>query len=138
MEDTMTTTAASEARDQREPAAEHRSFPIARLDLEEEVRGMRTSPHPGAHLGKTLLRTADMRLVLMILRRGVQISEHRAEGSLTIQPLDGRVIVTLLESTFDLGPGQLLAIEHDVSHAITAAEDSAILLTIAWRGVRRE
>jgi hypothetical protein len=29
-----------------------------------------------------------------------------------------------------------LAIEQDVSHAVMAIEDSALLLTIAWRGHR--
>lgn len=107
-------------------------FPIARLDLEEEIRRMRASPRPGGHVGKTLLRSGDLRLVLMVLERGARISDHQSDGSLTIQVLDGRVIVALLESSFDLASGQLLAIEHDISHALVAIEDSAVLLTIAW------
>jgi len=130
----MSTTPAHENEQHRDTPT--RSFPIARSDLEEEIRRMRTSPRSGGHLGKTLLRNADMRVVLMILERGARIPDHRAEGSLTIQTLDGRVIVTLLESSFDLASGQLLAIEHDVSHALVAIEDSAVLLTIAWRGHR--
>ena len=119
--------------DHRDPSAA-RTFPIARLDLEEEIRRMRASPKPGGHVGKTLLRSADMRLVLMILERGTGISDHQADGSLTIQALDGRVIVSLLESSFDLASGQLLTIERGIPHALIAIEDSAILLTIAWSG----
>jgi len=108
------------------------AFPIARFDLEAEVRQMRDNPKPRAHLAKTLLHGAKLRLVLMSLRHGAHISNRRIEGALTIQPLDGRVIVTLLESSFDLGPGQLLAIERDVPHSIVAIEDSAFLMTISW------
>jgi quercetin dioxygenase-like cupin family protein len=110
--------------------SEVRSFPIARLDLEEEVRRMRASPRPGGHLGKTLVHNEDLRLVLMVLDRGARIPRHHAKGSLTIQALDGRVIAAILESSFDLGPGQVLAIDRNVSHALVAIEDSALLLTI--------
>jgi quercetin dioxygenase-like cupin family protein len=67
----------------------------------------------------------------MVLERGARIPRHHSKGSLTIQALDGRVIVALLESTFDLEPGQILAIDRDVSHAVVAIEESALLLTIA-------
>jgi quercetin dioxygenase-like cupin family protein len=108
------------------------TFPIARLDLEAEICRMRASPRPGGHLGKTLLRTADLRLVLLLLDHGARIPDHQGDGALTIQVLDGRVVVTLLESSFDLSSGQLLAIERGVSHALVAIEDSAVLLTVAW------
>ena len=111
-----------------------RSFPIARLDLDEELRLLRASPRCNGHSGKTLLREADLRIVLVILDRGAKLPDHHADGSLTIQTLDGRVVVALLDASFDLAPGQMLAVERGVSHSLVAIEDSAILLTIAWRG----
>jgi quercetin dioxygenase-like cupin family protein len=110
------------------------ALPIARLDLVEEVRQMRASPRSAARTAKTLVRSLDQRLVLMILDHGAQIPVHHTDAALTLQVLDGRVIVSLLESTFDLGPGQLLAIERDVAHAVVAIEASSLLLTLAWRG----
>lgn len=97
---------------------------------------MRASPKPNGHLGKTLLHGADLRLVLMTIDRGMKIPDHGAQGSLTIQTLQGHVIVTLLDSSFDLTAGQLLAIEGGVSHALAAVEDSAVLLTLAWHPER--
>ncbi len=117
---------------QTEPQAGVRPFPIARLDLSEEVRRMRMSPSGKFHMAKTLLHGSEMRLVLMTLQRGARIPLHHAEGPLTIQAIDGRVIVTLLESSFDLHAGQLLAVERDIPHALVAIEDSAILVTISW------
>ena len=75
-----------------------------------------------------------MRIVLMILDHNTRVADHGVEGAVTIQALDGRVVVTLLGSSFDLTSGHLLSIERDVSHALVAIEDSAVLLTIAWRG----
>jgi hypothetical protein len=38
------------------------------------------------------------------------------------------------ERTFNLRPGGLLALDRAVPHEVTALEESAILLTIAWHG----
>ena len=86
----------------------------------------------GGHYGRTLLRTADMRIVLMILERGTRLTEHDVDGASTIQILDGRVTVSLLGTSIDLASGQVLAIERRVRHSLVAIVDSAILLTIAW------
>jgi quercetin dioxygenase-like cupin family protein len=110
------------------------ALPFSRFDLEEEIRRMRTTLNPGDHVSKTLVRAPDLRLVLMVLQKGVRIPEHGIEGSSCIQGLDGRVILTLPGERFEIGPGQLLMIEHDVPHALEAAEDSAVLLTISFRG----
>ena len=114
-----------------QPQPHHRvSFPIANLDLVEEIRQLRASPIPNGHVAKTVVHNRDLRVVLMVLERGAKLPRHHAKGSLAIHALDGRVIVSLLDSTFDLGPGQLLAIEPGVAHALVAIEDSALMLTI--------
>ena len=110
-----------------------RPFPIGRFDLAAEIDQMRNSPRSAGHVGKTLLHDKDVRIVLMLLDRGAQIPTHRAKGALTFQGLEGRMIITLLGTSFDLAPGQLLAIERNVAHALVAVEDSALLLTIAPR-----
>ncbi len=112
-------------------AASSESFPIAQLDLIEEIRLLGTSPIPHGHLAKAILHNRDLRIVLMILLRGTQLPRHHAKGSLALQVLDGRAIVTLLESSFDLRSGQMLAIARGVSHAVLAIEDCALLLTVA-------
>jgi quercetin dioxygenase-like cupin family protein len=107
-------------------------FPIARVDLEEEVRRMRASPTSSDHLGKTVMHAPDLRLVLMTLKAGTRIPEHCAEGSLTIHALDGRILVEVVDATFDLAPNQMLALERGLSYALHAIEDTAILLSISW------
>jgi quercetin dioxygenase-like cupin family protein len=108
-----------------------RPFPIARLDLVEEARQLRASPIPHGHVAKTVLRNSDLRAVLMVLERGARIPRHHAKGSMLVQVLDGRVIVAVLDSSFDLGPGNVLALEREVAHELVAIEDCALLLSIA-------
>jgi quercetin dioxygenase-like cupin family protein len=106
------------------------SFPIAQLDLVEEIRQLRASPMSHGHIAKTVLHDRDLRIVLMVLRRGTEIPRHHANGSLVIQVLEGRVIVGLLESSFDLAAGRLLAIQPGIEHAVVAIEDAALMITI--------
>jgi quercetin dioxygenase-like cupin family protein len=110
------------------------ALPFARFDLEEEIRRMRTTLNPGDHLSKTLVRAPDLRMVLMLLQRGARIPVHQIEGPSSIQGLDGRVRLTSAGDRFELGPGQLVMIEPAVPHALEADEDSAVLLTISFRG----
>jgi quercetin dioxygenase-like cupin family protein len=105
-------------------------FPIARLDLAEELRQLRASPTTKSHLAKTVVHDAGLRVVLMILRRGAKIPSHTADCSVMIHVLDGRVVVPLFATSYDLGAGQLLAIDRNVEHALIAIEDSALMLTV--------
>jgi quercetin dioxygenase-like cupin family protein len=107
------------------------SFPLAQLDLLEEIRQLRASPMPHGHVSKTVVHYPDLRVVLMVLQRGAQIPRHHAKGSLAVQVLDGRVMVGLLDTSFDLGEGRLLAIQPAIEHSVMALEDSALMLTVA-------
>jgi len=109
------------------------AFPVAHIDLVEEARQLRASPMPHGHVAKTVLRNSDLRVVMMVLKRGTKVPTHHARGSLAIQVLDGRLVVTLLDTGFDLAAGNVLAIESDVEHALIAIEDTAVMLTVAHR-----
>ena len=126
------TTPAIAAQGEAEHAFSSHRFPIAMLDLAEEVRRIRTCPMPRGHVARTLLRSPGMRIVLVTLEEGVGVMDHVVDAASTIQVLDGHVSVSLLGSMFELGSGQVLAIERGVRHALVATENSAILLTIAW------
>lgn len=115
-----------------EPHAE--AFPVAIMDLSEEIQRMRSSPHHRSHVGKTLVRTPDLRVVLMVLAAHVRIPEHRVAGATLLQVVEGRVVVGLLGGSFDLQAGQVLSISAGIAHELVAIEDSALLLTMPWAG----
>ncbi len=85
---------------------------------------------PHGHRAKTVVRNADLREVLMVLRAGARIPSHHADGSMVLHVLDGRVVVTLLESSFDLVASNVLTIGAEIEHALVAIEDTALMLTV--------
>jgi quercetin dioxygenase-like cupin family protein len=96
--------------------------------LEEEVW-----QHTGRN-AKTLIKEADLRVVLVALRRGMSMDAHQTAGPVLIQAISGRLRVNLPDQHINLAPSQCVALEAKVQHSVTAGEDSIFLLTIAWPG----
>jgi len=80
----------------------------------------------------TLVRQPELRVVLLELRAGVRLLEHRTVARVTVHPLRGRIRLGVREQAIDVPAGQLLVLGPDVAHDVEAIEDSTILLTLAW------
>jgi len=66
------------------------------------------------------------------MKAKTQMTEHRAEGRVSIHHLRGTIRVHLPDQKVNLSAGQLLVLDCGVLHNIEAVEESAFLLTIAW------
>ena len=84
------------------------------------------------HNSKTLVKLDDLRMVLMLIKAGTQIKEHKAAGSISIQTLIGRLRIHLPEETIELPAGHVLTLGQEHQHDVEAMEESALLLTISW------
>ena len=83
---------------------------------------------------RTLIKYDDLRVVLMALKAGSRIPEHKANGRISVQVLSGHIRLNASGRTFDLRPGSLLALDERAPHDLEALDESAVLLTIAWPG----
>jgi len=79
---------------------------------------------------RTLVRTAAVELVLLIVRAGQEVPQHKAKGELIVQCIEGRVAFTALGKTQMLEAGKLLSLPAGEPHALKAIEDASVLLTI--------
>jgi quercetin dioxygenase-like cupin family protein len=104
------------------------------FDLTAEVERLQTeeSWRQGTRNAKTLVKESDLRIVVIVMRQGRRMEEHRAPGRLSIQTLTGRLRLHALDQTIDLAAGQVLVLDPDVAHDVEALAESAFLLTIAW------
>ncbi len=109
---------------------------LARFDLTTELEQMRAVQHTAAphHLAKTLVRSPDLRVVLITMDAGADIANHHTDAAITIQILDGRICLSYPGSELELGAGTVTSIERGVRHALHAVERSSVLLSIAWTG----
>ncbi len=84
------------------------------------------------HTARTLVREPAIRIVLVVMKAGAQIAEHRAQEITSIQALTGAVRLALSDRSLDLAAGHVLVVAPDLRHRVEAIADSALLLTLAW------
>jgi quercetin dioxygenase-like cupin family protein len=124
---------------QRDDARPHDDSSLAgrhlAFDLAAEVERLKAEPTwSSGHSARTLIKYDDLRVVLIALAAGQRVPEHTAEGRISVHVLAGHIEFRASERTFDLRAGGLVALDRAVPHDVTAREESAFLLTIAWAG----
>jgi quercetin dioxygenase-like cupin family protein len=119
----------------RRPHTSSLASPFLEFDLIAEVdRLHRESTWNTGHNARTLIKYDDLRVVLMAMKAGSRIPEHKANGRICVQVLSGHIRLNASGRAFDLLPGSLLALDERAPHDLEALDESAVLLTIAWPG----
>jgi quercetin dioxygenase-like cupin family protein len=110
--------------------------PILECNLLEEIQNLHKEDAWLKATGpssKTLVKHADMRIVLIAMKKNVVMREHTTSARISVQTLAGHIHLKLADRTVDLPAGHLLALNPNVTHDVVADEDSAFLLTLSWR-----
>ena len=89
-------------------------------------------PTESGKRSQILIKSNEMRVVLIRMRSGGDLREHSAPGQITLHALSGRFAVNVGADEHVLIPDSLLAIDGGVRHSVECKEDGAFLLTIAW------
>jgi quercetin dioxygenase-like cupin family protein len=84
------------------------------------------------HAAHTLLREDDLRMVVVVMKAGARMAEHRAQETAAIHGLSGHVRLHLPDETTDVRASQLLVLGRGIQHDVEAVLDSALLLTLGW------
>ena len=123
----------------RRPHPAPMAAPYLEFDIASELEQLRREPAwQSGQNAKTLVKFDDLRIVLMSLQARSRIPGHQTEGRISIHAVAGHIQVRAQGRTFDLPSGRLLALDRGLPHDVEALEDSAVLLTIAWPGRKRE
>jgi len=110
--------------------------PLLQIDLDRELQQLRREDSWQRETGrssKTLAKYPDFRIVLILMKSGTRMRQHRAEGRVSIQLLEGHVCVHLSDRKVNVLAGHMLVLDCGVLHDVEALEESALLLTISWR-----
>lgn len=111
-------------------------YRVIRKNVSEELEKLKSAPSWQLATGRsseTIVKYSDFRIVLIRMKPQSYMSHHRAEGPISVQVIFGKIRLHLPDDRAeDLGPGELLTLEHGLEHDVEALEESAFLLTIAW------
>jgi quercetin dioxygenase-like cupin family protein len=115
--------------------------PLLTFDLAAEIEQLNNEEHwvKDGRISKTLVKHSDFRIVLMFMKAGTLMQEHKTDARISIHALSGRLLIKLDGQTVELPAGHLLVLEKGLLQDVKAMEESALLLSISWpHGVDQE
>ncbi len=120
--------------DKHEAMTARLTAPLLMFDFEAEIKQLQTEELwlKNGRISKTLVKHADFRILLILMKAGTLMQEHKTDARLSLQTLSGRLLIKLDEQTVELPTGNLLVLEKAISHDVNALEESAFLLSISW------
>jgi quercetin dioxygenase-like cupin family protein len=110
--------------------------PLLRFDLHQELEELRREDSWERETGrssKTLAKYPDFRIVLVLMKAGTHMNDHKTDARISIQAVRGKLLLHVPDQkSVELSTGQLLTLDCGMHHDVEALEESAFLLTVAW------
>ena len=110
--------------------------PQLQINLQDVAARLRNEPTAeyGKHRQETLYRYGPLTIALFVFEQGASMAQHKAEGVVTVQVLQGRLRMSADGERHDLPTGSLLVLAPGVSHDVLAMEPTRMLLTVCLEG----
>ncbi len=78
-----------------------------------------------------LLRSENLQVFRVVLRKGEEFSEHSVPGEITVQCIEGLIEFRIgQEQVRELAAGDLLYLDGGQPHALLALDDASVLVTV--------
>lgn len=102
------------------------------IDLPEAIRKLREESATARHGHRqiTLDQWGPVTLVLFAFEEGGDLVDHQAAGVVTIQALEGELIVRTDEEEYRLSPNMMVVLAPNIRHSVQATQASAMLLAV--------
>ncbi len=78
----------------------------------------------------SLIKTASLQLMRVVLRRGESLPEHQVPGEITVHCLEGEAALTTPTRECLLTAGQLVLLAGGEPHGLRALTDTSLLVTL--------
>jgi quercetin dioxygenase-like cupin family protein len=102
------------------------------VDLPAIVARLRSEPQAGerGHRQETLYHGRGLTMALFLFDRFTHLAEHQANGIVSMHVLRGRLKISAADKVHELQTGQMLILAPGVRHAVSAEEESEMLVTV--------
>ena len=78
----------------------------------------------------TVFKTNGLRIVLIALHEGAEMTRHLADGIISVQVLEGHMQFNTDGKSVELNDGQMLALHEGIPHSVLALKETTFLLTL--------
>jgi quercetin dioxygenase-like cupin family protein len=103
------------------------------LKIMDEVARLKAKPEWSSvnRLAVSLVKDDALNILLMVLKKGARLEEHRTKGPIAVHVLSGSVRFGAGSKCVELSSGSIAALDREVVHELEALEESAVLLITA-------
>ncbi|HRQ72750.1 MAG TPA: cupin domain-containing protein [Phycisphaerales bacterium] len=117
----------------REAPSERFEAAYLEFDLAAEAASLRSEAVPArhGHRQKTLFKHGGRTIALFVMNRGSSLSEHAADGTVTIQAVEGVIRIGLAGDDRRLRAGQVMVLRPGLPHGVAAETDAVFLLQVS-------
>jgi quercetin dioxygenase-like cupin family protein len=107
--------------------------PIMRINLQDYVLQIKSEVawQDSDRNAITLLHNPYMRIVLVALKEGAEMSRLAVDGALSIHLLSGRLWIESDTHSFSLDENEIITLHPRIHHYFFAEQESVVLLTLA-------
>ncbi len=81
----------------------------------------------------TVFKSDTSTIVLIGMHKNAELKEHKAIGNISVQVLDGEINFVAEGQTLSLAKGQMITLQANIPHSVTALEECFFLLTLVKR-----
>lgn len=106
--------------------------PLLSFSMEKEIEKLQreTAWKDGDRNAVTLQKNSNLRVVLISLRKGATLNEHKVEGPITLFVVSGKINFIAGEDKVYTESNGLVVLEKAIPHDVEALEDTTFILTI--------
>ena len=91
-----------------------------------------------ARSARTLVKYPDLRIVLVSMKAGTHLNQHKTSARFALLALAGHLRLHLPHASVEVPRGELLALDRDIPHDVEAIRPSTFLLILARPGREKE
>ncbi|MEO5997556.1 MAG: cupin domain-containing protein [Chitinophagaceae bacterium] len=79
----------------------------------------------------TVFKSENMRIVLIALHEGTEVKRHTANGTISVQVMEGQIKFSTDKQSLQLNKGQMLTLHERIPHSVLAIKEAMFLLTLS-------
>jgi quercetin dioxygenase-like cupin family protein len=102
------------------------------LRLADEIARLKSAPdwQSKDRHAASLIKDAALNILLMVLKKGATLHEHRTKGPIAVQVVSGSIRFSAGAQRV-LSAGEMVGLDRNVAHSVEALEESAMILITA-------
>jgi len=106
--------------------------PLMNFSIDKEIEKLKKEPAwlNGDRNAVTLQKDSNLRVVLIMLHKGVTLHEHKVEGPITLFLLSGKINFIAGKEKVSAESNGFIVLDKAIPHDVEALEDSTFILTI--------